>query len=179
MAEDETATLIARIALRDRSAFDRLYVLAAPKLFGICQRILTERSEAEDAVQEVFVKIWTRADRFAQGEASAMGWLCAMARNHAIDRVRARRKPHAQIEEAYELADDKPSPERIAINSGEGRRIERCMGELDPEKAEAVRSAYIEGRSYEELAGRYGIPLNTMRTWLRRSLLKLRECLER
>ena len=179
MAEDEAAILIGRVALRDRRAFDRLYALASPKLFGICLRILTERSEAEDAVQEVFVKIWTKADRFAQSETPAMGWLCAMARNHAIDRVRTRRKPHAPLDDAFDLADETPGPEKAAINAGEGRRIDRCMRELDAEKAEAVRAAYVEGCSYEELAERYRTPLNTMRTWLRRSLLKLRECLER
>ena len=178
MVQDETSALLARIALRDRQAFDRLYQSAAPKLFGVCKRILIEKSEAEDALQEVFVKIWTRADRFAQSEASAMGWLCALARNHAIDRVRARRKPHAPIDDAFDLADDAPGPEKAAINAGEGRRIDRCMGELEAQKAEAVRAAYIEGRSYEELAARFKTPLNTMRTWLRRSLLKLRECLE-
>lgn len=179
MSQDETAALLGRIALRDRRAFDRLYAIASPKLYGICQRILTERSEAEDAVQEVFVKIWTRADRFAQSEASAMGWLCAMARNHAIDRVRARRKPHVPIDEAFEIADEAPGPEKAAVNAGEGRRIDLCMNELDGDKAEAVRAAYVEGHSYEELAERFRTPLNTMRTWLRRSLLKLRECLER
>lgn len=179
MSADELSSLLPRVALKDRAAFDRLYVLAAPKLFGVCLRILSERSEAEDALQDVFVKIWSRADRYAQSDASALGWLCTIARNHAIDRIRARQKPAQPIDEAYDIADTAPDPERQAVNSGEGRRIDRCMQELDPGKADAVKLAYVEGRSYEELAARFDVPLNTMRTWLRRSLMKLKECLER
>lgn len=179
MSSDELSHLLPRVALGDRTAFDRLYALAAPKLFGVCLRILNERSEAEDVLQETFVKIWSRADRYAQSEASALGWLCAIARNAAIDRIRARQKPAQPIDEAFDLADDKPDPEAHAVNLSEGRRIDRCMGELETARAEAVRLAYVEGRSYEELAARFAVPLNTMRTWLRRSLLKLKECLER
>lgn len=175
---DESAKLLSRIALKDRAAFDRLYAIAAPKLFAVCLRIVSERSEAEDAVQEVFIKIWGRADRYAQSDATAMGWLCAIARNHCIDRVRARRAPARPVDEAFDIADTAPSPEKNAINSGEARRIDKCMKELEADKAQAVRAAYVEGSSYEELAARYNVPLNTMRTWLRRSLLKLRECLE-
>ena len=175
---DEIAQLLSRIALKDRAAFDRLYAAAAPKLFGVCLRLLNERSEAEDALQEVFVKIWGRADRFAQSEASAIGWLCAIARNHSIDRIRARRKPTVPIEDAFDVADTGPDPEKSAVNAGESRRIDNCMKQLDQDKAIAVRAAYIEGSSYEELAARFNVPLNTMRTWLRRSLLKLRECLD-
>ena len=78
----------------------------------------------------------------------------------------------------YDIVDTAPDPERQAVNSGEGSQIDRCMQELDQGKADAVKLAYLEGRSYEELAARFDVPLNTMRTWLRRSLLKLRECLE-
>mgnify|MGYP003422853163 FL=1 len=178
MSQDEIGSLLPRVALKDRAAFDRLYALAAPKLFGVLLRILNERSEAEDALQEVFVKIWSRADRYAQSDGSALGWLCAIARNHAIDKVRARQKPSQPIDEAYDIADDAPDPERMAVSAGEGRRIDRCMDELGRDKADAVRLAYVEGRSYEELAARFSVPLNTMRTWLRRSLMKLKECLE-
>ena len=75
--------------------------------------------------------------------------------------------------------DAAPDLERQAVNAGEGRRIDRCMAELDPARADAVKLAYVEGRSYDELAARFNVPLNTMRTWLRRSLMKLKECLER
>ena len=179
MAIDEISVLISKVALRDRSAFDRLYKTTSAKLFGVCLRILRERSEAEDALQEVYVKVWGRAERFAASEASPVSWLIAVARNHCIDRLRARKAPAINLDDALDIAEPGMNPEMSAVNKGEGARIDRCMGELDKDRAAAVRAAYVEGHSYEDLARRFDVPLNTMRTWLRRSLLKLKECLER
>lgn len=179
MAEDDIAALIGRVALKDRAAFSALYAGTSSKLFGICLRILRDREEAEEALQEIYVKIWQRSNRFATGQASPMSWLAAIARNHSIDVLRARRPVSSDIDEIYDLADAAPDPERSAVLRSEGRQIEACMEELEKERAQAVRSAYVEGLSYQELADRHDVPLNTMRTWLRRSLIKLRECLER
>lgn len=179
MTGNDISHLLARIALRDRKAFAELYERSAPKLFGICLRILRDRSEAEEALQEVYVKIWQRADRYVSGDTDPMSWLAAIARNQAIDRIRVRRPTAVDIDEAYDLADARATPEENAVLSSEGRRIENCMNELEPDRASAVRRAYVEGVTYEELAEMFGVPLNTMRTWLRRSLLKLRECMNR
>lgn len=179
MTPDDIAKLIVRTGLRDRAAFDLLYRHTAAKLFGICLRILKDRAEAEEALQEVFVKIWTKADRFAVSELSPISWLAAVARHHAIDRLRIRRPAGASLDIAGELADPAPGPEAQAIAGAERARIHGCLGELAPERAAAVRAAYLDGDSYAELAARHGVPLNTMRTWLRRSLMKLKECLER
>jgi RNA polymerase sigma-70 factor (ECF subfamily) len=173
----DIADLIARTALRDRAAFRDLYQRTSAKLFGVTLRILRDRSEAEDALQEVYVKIWQRADRYVVGGYSPISWLVAVARNHALDRLRGRRAATEDIDVASEIADQQPDPEASAIGKGERGRIETCLGQLDDDKAEAVRGAYLDGFSYEELAARYEVPLNTMRTWLRRSLIKLRECL--
>jgi len=156
-----------------------LYRNTNAKLFGVCLRVLSDRSEAEEALQEVFVKIWTKADRFAVSDLSPISWLVAVARNHAIDRLRARKMPAADIDAALDVADDRPSPEAMAVAGGENDRVFQCLDELDEDRAAAVRGAYLQGESYAELADRHNVPLNTMRTWLRRSLLKLRECLER
>lgn len=179
MAVDEVSVLISKVALRDRSAFDLLYKMTSAKLFAVCLRILRERSEAEDALQEVYVKVWGRAERFAASQASPVSWLIAVARNHCIDRLRARKAPAINLDDALDIAEPGMNPEASAVNKGEGARIDRCMGELDKDRAAAVRAAYVEGHSYEDLARRFNVPLNTMRTWLRRSLLKLKECLER
>ncbi|MBB4063837.1 sigma-70 family RNA polymerase sigma factor [Gellertiella hungarica] len=179
MAVDDLSELISRVALRDRAAFSLLYQRSSPKLFAVCLRILKDRTEAEEALQEVFIKVWQRADRFASEGRNASGWLTAIARNHSIDLIRTRKPIADQIEEEYDLADPSPDPEREAELSAEGRRIDRCMNELDPDRATAVRRAYVEGLSYQELADQFRVPLNTMRTWLRRSLIKLRECLDR
>jgi RNA polymerase sigma-70 factor, ECF subfamily len=179
MTPQDITKLILRTSLKDRQAFDLLYRSTSAKLFGVCLRVLNDRGEAEEALQEVFVKIWTKADRFAASDLSPISWLVAVARNHAIDRIRARRQAAADIDAALDIADPAPGPEALAVADGERERIFSCLDELEQDRASAVRSAYLNGDSYAELAERHKVPLNTMRTWLRRSLLKLRECLER
>jgi RNA polymerase sigma-70 factor (ECF subfamily) len=179
MTPQDITKLIVRTSLKDRAAFDLLYRQTSAKLFGVCLRVLNDRSEAEEALQEVFVKIWTKADRFAVSELSPISWLVAIARNHAIDRIRSRRHAAADMDAAMNVADPAPGPEAMAVAGDEKERIHACLDELEKDRAEAVRGAYLKGESYVELAERHRVPLNTMRTWLRRSLLKLRECLER
>ncbi|MBU2147121.1 sigma-70 family RNA polymerase sigma factor [Mesorhizobium sp. 10J20-29] len=179
MTPQDITKLIVRVSIKDRAAFDLLYRQTNAKLFGVCLRVLNDRAEAEEALQEVFVKIWTKADRFAVSELSPISWLVAIARNHAIDRIRARRRPAADIDAAADVADPAPGPEAMAVAGGESEQIDRCLDELEQDRAAAVRGAYLMGESYADLAERHGVPLNTMRTWLRRSLMKLRECLER
>jgi RNA polymerase sigma-70 factor (ECF subfamily) len=179
MTPQDITKLIVRTSMKDRAAFDLLYRQTSAKLFGVCLRVLNDRGEAEEALQEVFVKIWTKADRFAVSELSPISWLVAIARNHAIDRIRARRPTTVDIDAAIEIADPMPDPEAAAVADDEGGRVRRCLDELEQDRAAAVRGAYLKGESYAELAERHGVPLNTMRTWLRRSLIKLRECLER
>jgi RNA polymerase sigma-70 factor, ECF subfamily len=173
----EIADLIARCSLRDRQAFRDLYRRTSAKLFGVTLRILRDRSEAEEALQEVYVKIWQRADRYVPGGYSPISWLVAVARNHSLDVLRARKPQSDDIDMALDVADAGPDPEKSAVDRGERSRIDNCLGQLDAEKADAVRGAYLDGYSYEELSERHKVPLNTMRTWLRRSLMKLRECL--
>ena len=173
----EISDLIARCALRDRAAFRALYEATSAKLFGVVLRILKNRAEAEEAIQEVYIKIWQRADRYVAGQYSPISWLVAVARNHALDMVRARRPINDDIDVALDVPDAAPNPERLTEASEDGARIEACLATLETDRAEAVRGAYVDGYSYEELAERFAVPLNTMRTWLRRSLIKLRECL--
>ena len=176
-ASADIADLIARCSLRDRAAFRTLYQRTSAKLFGVVLRILKNRAEAEEAIQEVYIKIWQRADRYVPGQYSPISWLVAIARNHALDMIRARRPEADDLDVALEIADTAPDPERLAESSEDGARVEACLATLEPDRAEAVRGAYLDGYSYEELAQRFAVPLNTMRTWLRRSLIRLRECL--
>ncbi|WP_047032758.1 sigma-70 family RNA polymerase sigma factor [Hoeflea sp. IMCC20628] len=179
MSQDDLPGLIARTALGDSAAFSMLYSQTSAKLFGVSLRILKDRAQAEDAVQEVYVRIWRRAGSFRVGQASAMAWLVTIARNQAIDMIRVRQPATLEYDDAPEVADPGMDPEASAVLGGESRRIEGCLGELEANKAAAVVAAYMEGLSYQELAEHNAVPLNTMRTWLRRSLLKLRECLNR
>ncbi|WGV17169.1 sigma-70 family RNA polymerase sigma factor [Fuscovulum ytuae] len=181
MTEDPVADLISRVAAQDRAAFRLLYSQCAAKLMGVLLRILGNRAEAEEALQEVFTRVWLRAGRFDATKGRGMTWLIAIARNHAIDRLRAR--PTALLRDEAEdavdrLRDSAPTAETRMIAQGEAGRIADCFATLEADRAAAVRGAYLEGLSYQDLADRYAVPLNTMRTWLRRSLLKLRECLD-
>jgi RNA polymerase sigma-70 factor, ECF subfamily len=179
MPPDDVSQLIVRVGLRDRAAFRNLYDLTSSKLFAVCLRVLRDKGEAEDALQEVYVKVWHNAARFTASGYSPITWLAAVARNHAIDRLRARKPQPVEIGEMSDIADDGPGPEQTASEASDRQQIEKCLGELKPDRAEAVRRAYVDGYSYQELADRYSLPVNTVRTWLRRSLLSLRECLER
>ena len=178
LEEDGVGSLLAQVALGDRKAFGSLYEATSRKLFSVCMRMLQNRADAEEALQEVYVKIWKNAASYRADIARPMTWLITIARNHALDVLRRRRQASEELEEAEDVADPAAGPEGEAIRASEGRRIEDCMRLLEEDRASAVRSAYVEGMSYLELAGRFGVPLNTMRTWLRRSLLKLRECLD-
>ncbi|MGR3463298.1 sigma-70 family RNA polymerase sigma factor [Limimaricola sp.] len=179
----EIETMIGRVALGDRAAFGALYDATSAKLFGICLRVLDNRAEAEDALQEVFVKVWHNAGRYQVNGLSPMTWLITIARNHAIDRLRMRRKSERRaggdLDAVTELADAAPGPEARAVAASENARIGHCLTELEPDRAAAVRGAYLAGESYADLAARFDVPLNTMRTWLRRSLMRLKECLTR
>ncbi|GAA5067327.1 sigma-70 family RNA polymerase sigma factor [Roseibacterium beibuensis] len=177
-ARAELEALIARVALGDRAAFSALYDATSAKLFGTCLRVLKVRAEAEEVLQEVYVLIWQKADRYQVTGHSPMTWLITLARNRAIDRLRAR-KPSTEIDDALPLADAAPGPEAKAVAAGEARRVVACMDELKADRAAAVRGAYLDGMSYADLAERHAVPLNTMRTWLRRSLQQLKECLSR
>ncbi|THF50693.1 sigma-70 family RNA polymerase sigma factor [Allorhizobium terrae] len=176
---DDVAVLLTKVALRDRTALAELYRKTSPKLFGLCIRLLKDKTEAEDALQDIFVKIWQKAESFAASGHNAMAWLSAIARYHCIDKLRVRAPIAHDIDEHWDIADTAPNPEQATSLRSEGKRIDRCMEELEASKARAVRAAYVEGASYQELADSLGVPLNTVRTWLRRSLLSLRECLER
>lgn len=179
MTAQDITKLLVRTSMKDREAFDLLYRATSAKLFGVCLRVLKDRADAEEALQEVFVKIWTKADRFAISDLSPISWLVAVARNHAIDRVRTKRHKTTDLDEAYDVADTAPTPEAVALAGGERDRVFSCLEELETDRAAAVRGAYLDGESYLDLAERFKVPLNTMRTWLRRSLMKLRDCLER
>lgn len=180
MQTSDIAALINRVAMGDRAAFSLLYKETSPRVFAICLRILRDRTDAEEALQEIYIKIWQRAKSFAMGAGAPSTWLSAIARNHAIDIIRARKPVADDLDQAYEIADDTiATPEQQTLMADEGRRIDRCLHELDPSHSKAVRSAYVDGLSYAELADELQVPLNTVRTWLRRSLLKLRECMQR
>ena len=176
---DSIEELIGKVSLGDRAAFAALYDATSGKLFSVCLRVLKNKSEAEDTLQEVYLRVWNKADRYAVTGHSPMTWLITIARNLSIDRLRVRKTANVDLDSAGDLVEKSPGPEAASIAASEQRRISACFEELPPDRAEAVRAAYLDGATYQTLADRYDVPLNTMRTWLRRSLMALKECLSR
>ena len=130
-------------------------------------------------MQETYIKIWRSADKFAAGTASPISWLATVARNTAIDRYRSKKPEGAEMAEAEVIADEAPSPEASAILSDDVSRLNSCMSELKEQHADALRQVYLGGWTYDEAATKLDVPLNTVKTWIRRSLISLRECLNR
>lgn len=173
--------MIASVADGDEAALRELYLRTGPKLHGICIRILHDKGDAEEALQEAYVSVWRRAASFDPARASAISWLAAIARNRAIDRLRSTRNMRGTrpVEEALEIAD--PAPDALSrLEDGEqGRRLTGCIDELEDKQSSAIRAAFFDGLTYSQLADRVSVPLGTMKSWIRRGLAQLKECLER
>jgi RNA polymerase sigma-70 factor (ECF subfamily) len=164
----------------DRQAFEALYQATSATLLGICMRLLADRSEAEDVLQEVYVAAWGKAAQFDPSRAGALTWLGTIARHRAIDRLRALPAAvnHAPIELAEATPDEAPSPAARAEAAGEHARLDDCLQSLEPRRQTLIRTAFFDGATYEELAGRSGSPLGSIKSWIRRGLAQLKACLE-
>jgi len=171
--------MISMISLGNKQEFQKLYNATAAKLFGICLRVLSNKSDAEEALQETYVKIWRSAGKFVAGHASPISWLATIARNTAIDHYRKRKPETAEMEEAEIIADDSPSPEAAAVHTGEMNKLNTCMQEIDEKHARAIKDIYLSGWTYDEAAEKLEAPVNTVKTWVRRALFKIRECMNR
>lgn len=171
---------LARLAAGDRNALQTVYRLTSAKLFAVCLRILCEPVEAEDALQEIYMTVWRRADTFDAGLASPMTWLIAIARNRAIDllRARGRHRPMEPIDAASDLPDDAPLADRRLQTMQDRMMLQECLGQLAERERAALRGAFFDGQTYEELAERMKVPLGTMKSLIRRAMLKLKSCLE-
>jgi RNA polymerase sigma-70 factor (ECF subfamily) len=177
-ARERLADALSSVARGDRIAFHEVYRRTSAKLYGVCCRILGEGQDAEDALQEAYVNVWRRAERFDASRASPITWLAAIARNTAIDRLRARgNRSTAPIDEAFEVPDSAPRADALMEEAGESARLYGCLGELGGRDAALIRTAFLEGASYPELAERAGEPLGTVKSRIRRGLMKLRDCL--
>lgn len=175
---EELNRLLAQTSRGDQKAFSQLYDLTSPRLFGLCLRMLSDRQEAEEVMQEAFVTVWQRGTTFDPAKASAMTWLVTLVRNKSIDRLRQRQG--ALIDRNFEfdaMVDEQPNPAMRAEQDHEYERLRQCLDELEPQQRHSVREAFFSGATYNELAARAKVPLGTMKSWIRRSLLQLRACL--
>ena len=177
--DSEPAELLGAIARGDEAALSRLYRLTASRLYGICLHMLRNEAEAEDALQEVYVTVWRKAGLFDAAKASGQTWLGVLARNKAVDRLRRRHLPTAPVEQAEQVADDGPSALDVIEAAEDGERLAHCLDELEERQRGLIRTAFFEGVTYSDLATREDVPLGTMKSWIRRGLIRLRGCLER
>jgi RNA polymerase sigma-70 factor (ECF subfamily) len=171
----ELARLLARAADGDQQSFREFYDRTSAKLFGIILRILVERGEAEDVLQEVYVTVWRKAAEFDAARASPVTWLATIARNRAIDRLRARgSRPAAPIEDAVDVPDESPIADALIDSDRDAQRLRAALATLEPQHAAAIRSCYFEGTTYEALAQRENVPVGTLKSWVRRGLLRMK-----
>lgn len=168
------------VASGDKLALRLVFDRTSAKLMGICLRILKDRGEAEDVLQEIFVSIWAGAGKFDPARASPITWLATIARNRAIDRLRSRRAQSetAPVEAALELADDRQDAFAAVAEREEGARVHHCLSTLEGRTQQLIRTAFFNGLSYSDLAARAGVPLGTVKSLIRRGLQRLRKCLE-
>lgn len=171
--------LLRRVAASDRVAFAELYDRTAPQLFGVALRILRQKERAEDVLQECFVAIWQRAGDYDPAKGAAMTWLMTILRHRAIDAVRrGARQPERLAEPVEALLALAAGPADSADRGSDLRALQRCLGELGTPQRNAMLMVYAYGLTQEELAARIATPLGTVKSWIRRSLERLKKCLD-
>lgn len=187
----ELAQLLSRTGLGDRQAFARLYQLSSAHLFGVILRIQRERALAEELLQEVYVKVWRSASGFDAAQSQPLTWLTSIARHCAIDSLRRAQaqvvvsRPRGPIDDddgpdaAEALADETPGPAELLGRASEARQLSACMEHLSPSQRQSVALAFFDGLSHAEVAEHLAQPLGTVKSWVRRALATLKQCLER
>lgn len=179
-ARARLADALIRTGAGDRAAFREVYALTSAKLFGICLRICQQRQAAEDVMHEVYLTVWQRAGAFEPGRASPITWLATIARNRAIDWCRAQgQRSFVGIDQALPVADPAPLADAALEARQERHRLIDCLGELEPRQREAIGTAFFDGATYAAIAEQRAMPLGTVKSWVRRGLARLRECLQR
>jgi RNA polymerase sigma-70 factor (ECF subfamily) len=179
-APAESGDLLRRTAGGDRAAFTALYRLTSPQLFALAIRMLRRRDLAEEVLQEAFVTIWTKAVSFDPEKGAPLPWMASILRNRCLDRLRARR-PETPLDEeagAGDWADTAPGPLEAALSSADARALWKCLERLDPGPRDAILRVYYDGLTHAELADRTSVALGTLKSWIRRGLGRLKDCLD-
>jgi RNA polymerase sigma factor (sigma-70 family) len=185
------AQLLSRVALGDRAAFANLYRDSRAHLFGVILRINPDRAQAEDLLQDIFINIWRSAGSFDAARAQPMTWLTSIARNRAIDSLRRQKADVQTISSTVVDADGEENdllaaqaseaagPLDLLVQAAQARDVAHCVGELSADQQQCVALAFYQGLSYSEVADHLAQPLGTVKSWVRRALLSLKDCLGR
>jgi RNA polymerase sigma-70 factor, ECF subfamily len=173
---DHVGELLAQVAGGDRRAFARLYDLVSPRVFGLILRILVDRSQSEEVLQEVFLEIWQSASRFAPNKGQGRSWVMTMAHRRAVDRVRSSqastdRDVRVGFRDLDVAHDDVAEQGELRI---EGEKVAAAVATLPENQREALVLAYYGGYSQSEIAALVGAPLGTVKTRMRDGLARLR-----
>ena len=176
LASVDMNDLILRIANGDRAAFRQVYTLAGPKLFAICLRLMRRREEAEEILQEAFVRIWERSHQFDPAKGQAAAWLATITRHCALDRLRKPGRDTVEFDETV-VSEIDSQVAALASHAGEALDLHRCLGALRKDYRDTVVLAYVNGMTHEELAAYLGKPVGTIKSWVRRGLDQLKDCM--
>lgn len=177
-ARQELVRLLRDVADGNRAALRTIYDRTSAKLYGICLRLTGSEEDAADALQDVYLTVWNKAARYEEGRASPITWLALIARSRAIDLLRRRKATPEPIEAAFDIPDEHPDALTLASAGEDRARLQHCLGTLDERGQQMIRAAFLDGHSYPQLAAREGVPLPTMKSWIRRALQRLKGCLE-
>jgi RNA polymerase sigma-70 factor (ECF subfamily) len=162
-----------RIAGGDRAALRALYERIAPTVMSIAVRLLSDRAEAEEVVQETFTTAWRLASSYDERRGSPAAWISTIARHRAIDRLRARRDTDSLGDSVRQLVDGGPTPAELASSREDVSRVRRALGELPDEQRFVLQLAYYQGLSQTEIAAHLGEPLGTVKSRVRLAMQKL------
>lgn len=181
----ELAALIHAVRQGCRPSFARLYALTSPRLFGMILRINRDRADAEELLQEVYVKVWDRCAQFDAGKGPAIFWLTGIAYHGAIDGLRRRQSRPVISPRSANDADDpyaelwssEPGPPELAIQARGAEAVQRCLRALSFEQRESLMLAFYDGLSHGDIAKKLQRPVGTVKSWLRRSLTEMRPAL--
>lgn len=163
----------------NRDAFRAIYDREAGKMLGVAMRLLKRQSLAEDAVHDAFVNIWNKAATFNPQAGGGRGWIYTILRNRALNMLRTEGRLDHQDDFETLIGGSAPGddPESLVAGLSDASALRRCLEGLDPQRRAVLMLAYVHGLTQGEIAGRLGVPLGTMKSWIRRALLSLRECM--
>ncbi|MEO3472330.1 sigma-70 family RNA polymerase sigma factor [Roseomonas sp. CAU 1739] len=176
-ADTDLAGLLAAVATGDRAALRAVYQRQSVRLFGVANAILRDRDAAADALQDAFLRIARRSGQFDASRGAAEAWLGAIVRHAALDIIRARGREIPTDDPTLGDQAVAPEAEERLTASAEGRRLRQCLEGLEPKNREGIILAFVHGLSHPQIADRLGTPLGTVKSWIRRGLLALKECL--